>query len=241
MPKAAKFELEFIKKKKESKDAYTFHFKRPKELNFSSGQYFKIFLKINDIDVRGSYRYFTISSSPENKKYLSITTRIIKSSFKMELNNLKIGDRILAFGPIGYFTFDPEKQKNVVLIAGGIGVTPFHSIIKGIEFKKNKTKITLFNSFDFKENVVFHKDLKKIESKNPAVKIIYTLTKDKNKYLDFEKGRISKKMIKKYIPDFSDAYYYITGPEKMTKDLFKIIKQLGVSEEKIFKEDFPGY
>ncbi len=241
MGKAVKFELEFIKKQKESKDTYSFYFKRPNEFDFFSGQYVKLFLDILNPDSRGSSRYFTISSSPEEKKYLIITTRIIKSSFKLKLNRLKSGEKIMAFGPVGYFDFYPEKQKNLVFIAGGIGVTPFHSILKTLEFKKSKINIILFNSFDYKQNVVFYRDLKKIENENLNIKLIYTLTKDANNYLEFEKGRIDESLIKKYIDDLHEYHYFITGSENFVNDIFEMLRKIGVLEEKIFKEDFPGY
>lgn len=241
MGNSIKFESKFIKKQKESKDAYTFYFKRPKGFDFISGQYVKIFLNIKNPDARGSSRYFTISSSPYEKGFLAITTRIIESSFKLKLNRLKSGDSVTAFGPIGYFDFYPDKQKNVVFIAGGIGVTPFHSILKSIKYEKIKSNITLFNSFDHRENVVFYEELKKIEKENSFLKIVHTLTKDKKNYSEFEKGRLDADMIKKYVQDFKKPYYFITGSEKMVNEMFEIIKGIGVSEKKIFKEDFPGY
>ena len=241
MVKAVKYETEFVKKQKESKDAYTFYFQRPKEFEFTPGQYLKLFLEIPNPDNRGSSRYFTISSSPKKLEYLTITTRIIKSSFKLKLDSLNPGDRIIAFGPIGYFDFFPEKQKKVVFIAGGIGVTPFHSILKTFDLNKLRTNFILFNSFDFKENIIFYDEFKKIEKENPNSTIIYTLTKDKNNYSDFEKGRIDENLLRKNIDKMNECNYFITGPEVMVNSIYELLKKMKVPEEKIFKEDFPGY
>lgn len=241
MGKAVKFELTFLKKKKESKDAYSFYFDRKNlDLDFSPGQYLKLYLEVEKPDARGSSRYFTISSSPSEKDYLTITTRIIKSSFKKKLNSLMTGERVNAYGPIGYFDFDPKINKEVVFIAGGIGVTPYHSVIESLISKKINIKITLIVSFDKKENAVFFDKFKDIEKNNSSVKIVYSLTKEREAS-GFEYGRIDENMIKKYVQNITLPKFYITGPQNMVEDLYLIIKNLNVVDDKIFKEDFPGY
>lgn len=242
MIKAKKFEIQFIKKNKESKDAYSFYFDR-RNLNFDfiPGQYIKIFLDIENVDQRGTSRYFTISSSPTDKEYLVITTKIIKSSFKKHLLKLNSGETVKAFGPVGYFDFDPKENKNIVLLAGGIGITPYHSLIRYIDSKKISTNVTLIVSFDLFENIIFRSELEEIEAKNKHVKIIYTLTKEKNLYPGFEKGRITDSLIKRHVDRLDSQKFYIVGSEKAVEGLHKVLKKLKIKEENIFKEDFSGY
>lgn len=239
--KSSKFEIEFLKKEKESLDAFSFYFKRPKNFNFISGQYLKLFLEIKNPDERGSSRYFTISSSPTDKEYLTITTRIIKSSFKLKLNSLNTGEKLIISGPIGYFDFDSENSSENIFIAGGIGVTPYHSILRYIDAKKIISKIILFASFASKEDVLFFDEFKKIEKSNSKIKIVYSLTKEKNLYPDFETGRITLDMIKKYVQDYNKSKFFITGSYAMVEAAFEMIRDSGTPEENIFKEDFPGY
>lgn len=242
MSKAKKFELIFINKRKESEDTYSFYFDR-KELKFEfvSGQYIKIFLDIKKVDARGSSRYFTISSSPTDKDYLVITTKIVESSFKKSLLDLKPGDRVKAFGPVGYFDFDPKKDKNIVLLAGGIGITPYHSLIRYIDLKKIPTNVILIASFDLYENIIFKSELEEIQLNNKNIKIVYTLTKEKNLYPGFEKGRVTGALIKRLVDDLEIQKYYLVGSEKSTSGFYKILKKLKIDEENIFKEDFSGY
>lgn len=242
MLKPKKIEIIFIKKIKESEDTYSFYFNR-KNLNFDFlvGQYIKLFLDINSPDARGSSRNFTISSSPTEEEYLIFTTKIIKSSFKKKLMQLKRGDMVKAFGPIGYFDFNEEKNNKIVLIAGGIGVTPYYSLIKYINDKKLKIEVYLFASFEQKENVIFFDELNKIHEKNNSIKIIYTLTQDKNNYAGYENGRINEELIKKYIKEPVKSKYYIVGSPKMVEDLYTIIRNLNIKDENIFREDFTGY
>ncbi len=242
MNKAQKFELEFIKKEKVSNDTYSFYFSRKGlRFNFLPGQYLKIFLDIENSDDRGTSRYFTISSSPTEKDFLTITTRVIKSSFKLKLNNLNPGDKIKAFGPIGYFDFDAKSTKEQIFLAGGIGMTPAYSILKFVHSKKAKTKILLIVSFSKLSEIIFFKELKEIESRNQNIKIIYTLTKEDKKIEGFEKGHISENLIKKHSLNFKNAKYFLVGSESFEFKMFDLITKMGIKEENIFKENFPGY
>ncbi len=241
MNKAQKLELTYIKKEKVSRDTYSFYFDRNKmNFNFLPGQYLKIFLKIDSPDDRGSSRYFTISSSPTDKDFLVITTRIVKSSFKLKLNTLKTGKKIRAFGPIGYFDFDAKSTKEQIFLAGGVGMTPAHSIIKFTESKKEKTKILLIVSFQKLSDIIFYNELKEIEARNKNIKIVYTITKDK-KIEGFERGHIDEKLIRKYSLDFKKAKYFLVGSESFEFKMVDLVTKMGIPEENIFKENFPGY
>jgi len=240
MDKASKFELKLVRKEKVSRDAYTFYFDRSKlNFDFIPGQYIKIFLDIDNPDERGSSRYFTISSSPNEKNFLTITTRIIKSSFKHKLNNLKSGEIVRAFGPVGYFDYNCKINNPAIFIAGGIGVTPFRSLIKYLISINKKPEITLFNFFQKKEDSVFYEEFKNIEKGNPNIRVIYSLTKEK--FEGFEFGRITSELIKKNSSDYINSSYFIVGPQEMVLSTFDIVSKMGISEDKIFKEDFTGY
>ncbi len=242
MNKAQKFELEFIKKELVSNDAYSFYFNRiGLRFNFSPGQYLKLFLDIESPDERGSSRYFTISSSPTDKDFLTITTRVLKSSFKLKLNSLNPGDKVRAFGPIGYFDFDTKDNREQVFLAGGIGMTPAHSILRLVDAKKEKTKILLIVSFTKFSEINFYEDLKEIETRNKNIKIIYTLTNEDKKNEGFEKGHINESLIKKYSKDFKNTKYFIVGSESFEYSMVNLLTKMKIKEENMFKENFPGY
>lgn len=242
MKKATKFELEFVKKEKVAKDTHSFYFKKPFNFNFKSGQYIKIFLDITNPDERGTSRYFTISSSPLDSGFIVITTRIIRSSFKLKLSSLRHGELVRAFGPLGYFNFDAKNKRPKIFLAGGIGITPYHSILRYIDSKQLKlgARVTLIVSFSSREEVIFFEELKEIESRNSNIRVVYTLTNDNNMYPEFEKGRINTDMIKKYTQD-KDGEFFIVGPEAFEVNMIELVKDLGISETSIFTENFPGY
>lgn len=246
MNKAQKFELTYLKKEKVSRDAYSFYFDRVKRgsagyFDFLPGQYLKLFLDIKNPDDRGSSRYFTISSSPTDKDFLVITTRIVKSSFKIRFSKLKKGEKVNAFGPLGYFDFDFKDKRNQVFLAGGIGITPAHSVLNFVSSKKIKSKITLIANFSTRKDIIYYNEFKKIEKKNPNIKIIYSLTKENKFNEGFEKGRISEKLIKKYSPEFKSSKFFAIGSEAFEFSMFELLTKMGIKEENIFKENFPGY
>src|SRR6185295_6223692 len=112
------FFLSFIKKEKIALDTYSFYLDRASQgFDFQAGEYIRMTLSIENPDERGSSRYFTIASSPLDKDFITITTRVIKSSFKKELLNLKPGQKVKIFGPLGNFIVDWSKEKKLVFLA----------------------------------------------------------------------------------------------------------------------------
>jgi ferredoxin-NADP reductase len=191
-------------------------------------------------DNRGSSRFFTIASSPLEKKYLMITTKIIQSSFKKRLMTLKSQELVKFFGPIGAFILNEEEKNPRVFLAGGIGITPFHSMITYANAKKLSIPITFIASFSTMEDLVFYKELTDIANKNPIIKIIYTVTHPENGWKG-ETSRISEDVIKKYVPDIFKPQYFIVGAPAMVAAMEETVNKMGVVNEKIFIENFTGY
>lgn len=232
--------LAFIKKEKVSKDAYSFYFNRA--FDFLPGQYIRMTLDIENPDGRGMSRSFTISSSPL-QDYITITTRIIQSSFKKNLENLVPGTKVKFFGPMGSFLLNEEDKTPRIFLGGGIGITPFHSMITFSNTKKLTIPITLFVSFSTFNEIIFREELEEISKNNPNIKIIYTIThpEESKEEWNGETGRISESLIKKYLPDMQSPIYYIAGPPQMVEAMTEIVKNMGISDEKIKVENFTGY
>lgn len=239
------FFLPFAKKEKLTNDTYTFYFKRTgEERDFIAGQYYEIKLKIKKPDERGNAHVFTISSSPTDKDYITITTRIIRSTFKLKLDSLKKGELTQFNGPWDDLNFDEKDTSPHVFLAGGIGITPYHSIIQYCLDEKIETQMTLFASWKSKDEIIFDDFFKDAVSKLPNFKYIVTITDEESlKNVDWngETGRVNGDMIKKHIADIKNSKYFISGPQVMVNALKKTVQEMGVSKEKIIAEEFEGY
>ncbi len=237
------YTIKFLQKKELAKETFVFYFSRPEGFKFTTGQYNRWTLPITATDGRGSSRFFTISSSPLDSNYLSLTTKIIQSDFKRALLELKENDEIKIFGPMGNFIFDETNTKPQIFIAGGIGITPFHSILQYVAAKNFIMPLTLFVSFSTPEEIVYFDELKQIEKQHNTIKIIYTVTKPENSQIlwNGETGRISQELIQKYVPNFINCDFLIVGPPQMEEATKKLLIAMNIAEGNIMTEQFTGY
>jgi ferredoxin-NADP reductase len=237
------FELPFVKKEQIVKDIWTFYFSRKDtDVDFLAGQFIRMTLAIKEPDERGSSRTFSISSSPLDKEYLTITTRVLQSTFKQTLFNLAPGVSVSFFGPNGRFLL-VEENKQYVFLAGGIGITPMHSMIRFASQANLKSTMMLFASFSSPEEMIFYDELVKISKDHQNITVIYTITKPEISQMSWtgEKGRISADLIKKYAPDFVNALFYVSGPPVMVDAMLSLVKEMGIPDERVKKEKFVGY
>lgn len=239
--------LKLIDKTPEVLDAISFSFMPGEPVEFKPGQFFKYHIHDNSPDDRGENRFFTISSAPFESKIM-ITTRINDpkgSSFKKDLFNLKIGETIEGEGPKGKFIFgDPEKK--YILIAGGIGVTPFRSMLLDLDHNNKPLNIVLLYATRDK-NTFFNKEFNKLAQKHPEFKIYYIVSDENIKpeklseNVQILQGKISEILVKKLVPDYKDYIFYTSGPEPMVEDLEVKLANMGISDENSIRDYFPGY
>ena len=222
--------FEFKKKAEVARDTWTFYFEPTSIFKFLPGQYAEWTYPHSKPDSRGVRRYFSISSAP-GEGQVSLTMRYSPehSSFKEALFNMKAGEKIEVSGPMGEFVLPRDASIPLCFIAGGIGITPFRSMIGHLLEKGEKRDIVLFYSNKTEEEVAFRDILDKAES--IGVKTIYVLT-EKDGYID-------EKMIKERMPDYKERAFYISGPERMVRSFSLMLSRLGVRRVKT--DFFPGY
>ncbi|HKC15036.1 MAG TPA: FAD-dependent oxidoreductase [Patescibacteria group bacterium] len=223
--------LKLVDKEIQTGDVKSFVFEPDIPVEWAAGQFMVYRLDHENPDIRGKQRFFTISSAPF-EKHIVITTHIQKdksSTFKKSLDSLKIGDFIEAKGPDGDFILE-DPNKNYVFIAGGIGITPFHSIIADLAHKSLPINITLFYA-NKTEEFPFKEEFEKIREQNTSFKVHYVVSP---KHID-------ENLIKENVADLQKKIFYVSGPEKMVEDLTEMIKGIGIKEENIKQDFFPGY
>ncbi len=237
LPKANKI---FILKKKikEAVGVITLRFfplKQEGFFSFQPGQYVVVRFLNNFLNTPG--KAYTITSPP-GEKFIAITVKRL-GKFSNALCDLRIGDRVKIIGPYGHF-FPRDKMKNIVFLAGGIGVTPFFNIIKSFSKEKKMDKeTTLFYSNKTKNDIAFFKELNKLSKKWNGLKIVYILTREKKTHpLIKEFRRIDIKMLKKYLKRIGDYYYFICGSTDFVDYLWKELKTTGIKENHLITETF---
>jgi ferredoxin-NADP reductase len=202
--------------------------------SFEPGQF--VLVSFLDNRASGKIRAYSISSCPQDK-FLAITVKKL-GIFSSALHNLKIGEKIKTSPPQGDF-YPRKSMNNLVFLAGGIGIAPFHSIIRNFYLEKSSEKITLFYSNRTKRDIVFFKELNEIARKWSSFKVIYLLTREKLKNKAFqERCRLNAKILKKYLRNLKNKNYFICGPVEFVNDLWKELKKNGVREKSIKTEAF---
>jgi ferredoxin-NADP reductase len=230
------FETKVKKIIKRSQNVKSFQFHQPLEFEYRPGQFFFITIKIKGKEAK---KHFTISSDPSQTKILEFTKKLTRSEFSNALDDLKEGDWARIDGSYGNFTFEGEFEK-VGMLTGGIGITPLRSMISFCNNQKIKCNIVLLYNNRKKEDIVFKKELEKIQSENSNIKIVFSLTKAEDGWDGYSR-RIDKEMILEEIPDFKERIFFTCGPPKLVDSMIKLLDELKVDKEKIKKENFPGY
>ena len=213
----------------------SFIFAKPENFNFIAGQFITLFLDVQD--ARGNYRQFSVASSP-TEDYVMITTTMRGSAFKQKLEQLE-GQKIKARGPFGRFTLQENSEH--VMVAGGIGITPFRSMIKSATDMGNSAKIKLIYSNKTPEDIVFMEDLDLMEKMNEYLEIIHTITRPEGHFWKGVTGRVDEHMIGQHIEDVENSIFYVCGPPAMVDAMQIVLKEMGIAEERIKMERFGGY
>lgn len=221
-----KKELSFLESYKETGDIYTFIFEKEKDLHWKAGQHgvFSIIHK----KIKKPTRPFSVASAPE-ENIVKITMGISDnpSKFKKAMLELKQGMKISMRGPIGPMYVNDNKP--TLLIAGGIGITPFRSILKNVENGTNDREIVLLY-IDSKGSFIYEAELNEI-ARNKAIKVNYLHSRD-NLYREIDS------FTSKYE---NNAKYYLAGTKSMVNSIVGYLKSHNISKGNIKKDAFIGY
>lgn len=220
--------LKFSYRVKEAHDCVSFIFEKPENFKFKPGQFLIYTISNPKHDDRGEERYFTIASAPFEDE-IKLTTRFSSksSSFKRDLLSLKAGSEINVKGPEGDFLFD-KNYENHLMVAGGIGITPFRSILLDLQNQNLSPNIKLYYA-NKNEELVFRDELEDISNTNFLIE--YFIADNK---LTPEKIYEDYKVVK-------NCAIYLSGPEPMVESFSQELIKLGVSEKDLKRDYFPGY
>jgi len=226
--KRSRFILKLVEKKNLNANTFEYVFQPDKKVNFVAGQYMEVMLPHGKADSRGERRYFTIASAP-SESYVAFGIRVREdgSSFKSNLNSLQIGQYIYGQQLRGDFVLD-KNSSGYVFVAGGIGVTPFISMVRENIAKNTSLNATLFFICDRQEDFVY---LELLENAKSQIGI---------NYLCVDRNQMTGDFIKNNVADLDSKIVYISGPSRMV-DVFKArFSEMGVKPKNIRTDFFNG-
>lgn len=232
--------LELKKKILITTDTYDFLFTPDQELKFKSGQYLELTLGHDDQNSKGARRYFSIASSPtEAEVRVGVKFHSNASSLTQSMLSFKPGDKVVVSQLAGDFVLPKNKDKKLVFIAGGIGITPFRSIIKYLLDVREKRDIILLYSNYTPADIVY-KDIFDQGGRQLGIKTIYNITNTPypNDWRG-ERGFIDEQMIKRIVPDYKERIFYLSGSHSMVVVFEQTLQKMGVKKWQIKKDFFP--
>lgn len=210
------------------------------ELDYRPGQYFWVeLLEPPYQDEKGARRHITAVTSPSERGLIGLCTRLRDSAFKRSLDELPLGAPVELEPPKGTFVLPEESSRPLVFIAGGIGITPFRSMLRYIEDERLPHRVTLIYSSRNRGSAAFLDELEEIERANPNVHLIVTMTDDED--WPGERRRIDADFLRDRLDDLNEASYMIAGPPGMAGGVSAELEKAGVDSALIVTERFSGY
>lgn len=220
-----------------------FHFAKPAGFDFRPGQTIDLMLlDPPETDAEGNIRTFSIASAPFDH-HLMVTTRMRDSAFKRVLGKASPGLEVKVEGPGGSFVLHRKTEKPGVFLAGGIGITPFLSMIRHAAHEKTAHQLYLFYSNRRPEDAAFLELLTQTAKQHPNVHLIATMTEMEKSHRAWsgETGEIQKEMLTRHLPSLVGPIFYVAGPPGMVTGMRKMLDEAQVDEDDIRSEEFSGY
>ena len=220
-----------------------FHLEKPVDFQFKAGQYLNATLiDPPETDAEGNTRSFSIASAPFEVD-LVFASRMRNTAFKRALKTLTLSREVWISGPFGSFMLHADTSRTAVFLVGGIGITPFRSIILQAARDKLAHSLYLFYSNRRPEDAAFLDELQRVEEQNPNYKFIGTMTDmPKSRRLwQGETGHITPQMLTKWVRDLKGPIYYTAGPPGMVAAMRQMLTASGIGDDDIRTEEFTGY
>ncbi|MDB5166708.1 MAG: hypothetical protein JWM37_780 [Candidatus Saccharibacteria bacterium] len=220
----------------ETDNITTYFFEPEKPVDYVAGQFIELYIPHDNPDDRGIKRWFTLSSAPSDK-LLSITTKHAKrsSTFKQALAALEPGTRLKMAEPMGDFVLPRDASRPLVFIAGGIGVTPFHSMLQQLAADKEHRQIRMLYGVPTENEIIFQ------DTFDAANQHVTVMVENPSPEWGGERGTITVDEIIGLEEPSDDSLIYVSGPEPMVESLTKQLIARGFGQQQVVSDYFPNY
>ncbi len=241
-PKAKLF-LTLTEKIQVATDVYDFRFRSDRPMKFRPGQYLEWTLGHDHPDSRGNRRYLTIATSPTEQEIgIGVKFYDKSSTFKKKLLAMEPGDAIIASQLAGDFVLPNDAKKKLVFVAGGIGITPFRSMIKYL-IDKNESRSIVVLYANKKPGDIAYKEVFDEAEQKLGIKTFYALSDVASVPANWDgyTGYITEEMILRDVPDYADRIFYVSGPHSMILAFEETLRRMGIPKSQIITDFFPGF
>src|SRR4029453_13180161 len=199
------------------------------DLTFKPGQYANFTLtEAPDGNPDNASHLFSLASPPHHKDFLMIASRMRDSGFKNTLKTIPLGTRLQVNRPAGRFLLHEDASKPAIFLAGGIGITPFLSMIEWATEMKSPHKIHLFYSNRSPANTAFLEELEGFEKQNPQFKLTATITDSDDPHWPHERGPLDAELIERHVSEIDEPIFYVVGPPGMVDDMDQMLTRMGI-------------
>jgi ferredoxin-NADP reductase len=193
-------------------------------------------------DDKGSSRTFSIASSPADTPRVLVATRLTGSAFKRSLLEAPTGFEVELDGPFGSFVLHRNAAKPAVFFAGGIGITPFRSIVKDATERRLPHRMTLFYSNRTPDSTAFLPDIEAWQRQNPHLRLVATVAElAVRESWGHDVGLMDAAFIAPHVQDWANAICYLAGPPAYVKAMRAALDQVGADPDNLRTEEFSGY
>jgi glycine betaine catabolism B len=236
-----RFKLTLVRIEQMTSECVDFVFKPDRKLDFRPGQYLDWTLAVTKPDARGNRRPFTIASAPgESEVHLGVKLHQKPSAFKRALSAMRPGDVIYGSQLAGDFTLPNDKSTKLAFIAGGIGVTPFRSMVQDLLDRQDERSLVVLYG-NAKADEIAYSDVFERAERELGIKTVYAVADGAGARSNMHKGFIDAALIQREVPDYKERTFYISGPRAMVVRFRRVLKELGVARSRIREDFFPGF
>ena len=227
-----------------ARETLAFTLEKPPGFTFKPGQAIDVSLiDPREMDAKGPRRAFSIVSAP-HEDHILLATRARDSAFKRILGRMPIGGRVQVEGPFGSLTLQSNRSRPAIFIAGGIGITPFMSILRDATHQGLPQAITLLYSNRRPEDAAFLPELQQLERDyRGSFKLLATMTDPPAEGQEWRgrNGMIDAELIRSVLVKPSRPVFYVVGPPAMVAGMRELLTRMRIDDDDIRSEDFSGY
>lgn len=221
-----------------------FHLRKPTGFEFKPGQAIDVVIPLKAAmpDDQGARHAFSIVSAPFQDD-LVVATRMRDSVYKRALKAMAVGSQLMIDGPFGSLGLHKDPTRAGILIAGGIGITPFMSMLRQAAQDLRKQRLILLYSNRRPEDAAFLAELQQLEEKNPNFRLVATMTEMHASSRPWvgQTGLVTAELVARVVGDLAAPIFYVVGPPGMVEAMRQTLNRAGIDDDDIRSEEFYGY